>query len=97
MRVTVAGHITIDTIISNRIWTSTLGGSPSYAGLTAEKMGGQVSLLTKYGDDLPEEYLLRLKRNRLKIPEDSLSTTHKTTQFRIVQTSTGRELYIKKI
>ncbi|MFQ6135252.1 MAG: hypothetical protein ACE5KU_05500, partial [Nitrososphaerales archaeon] len=67
MRVTVASHITIDTITSDRIQTTTLGGPPSYAGLTAKKMGGEVSLLTKYGEDLPEEYLLWLIRNQLKI------------------------------
>ncbi len=96
MRVTVAGHITMDTITSDRIQTRTLGGSPCYAGLTVKNMGGEVSLFTKYGEDLPEEYLLWLIRNQLKIPKDARSTTHRTTCFRIVQTLKGRDLFLER-
>jgi fructokinase len=96
MRVTIAGHITIDTITSDRIQTRILGGSPCYAGLTVKNMGGEVFLLTKYGEDLPEEYLLWLIRNQLKIPKDARSTTHRTTRFKIVQTLKGRELYLER-
>lgn len=91
----MAGHITIDTIASDRIQTTTLGGPPSYAGLTAKNLGAEVSLLTKYGADLPEEYLLWLIKNQLKIGRDARSTTHPTTRFRVLQTPRERELHLE--
>jgi len=95
MHVAVVGHIVIDHIVSNLIDTVTLGGPPSYAGLTARALGADVSLLTAYGPDLPEEYLLWLIRNQLKIPRGSLSKTYPTTRFKIVQTRESREIYLK--
>ncbi len=91
----MAGHITIDTLISGSIQTTTLGGPPSYAGLIARNLGADVSLLTKYGEDLPEEYVAWLNRNQLKTAGDAVSETHPTTRFRIVQTPDGREIYLE--
>ena len=95
MRITIVGHITIDILISGHIKTTTLGGPPSYAGIIAKEMGGDVYLLTKYGEDIPEVFLNWFTKNHLKICKDACSMTHHTTTFEILQTLSGREVYIK--
>jgi len=91
----VVSHIVLDTLFSDLKKTNSIGGPPSYAGLTAKKLGAEVTLLTKYGKDLPNEYLLWFTQNQIKIPNDALSTTHPTTHFHIVQTTESRNLQLK--
>jgi sugar/nucleoside kinase (ribokinase family) len=95
MRITIVGHLVIDEFEASNIQINSLGGPPSYAGLTAKNLGAEITLLTKFGTDLPEYYFIWLIRNQIKIGRDSRSTTHPTTRFRIVQTPEGRELYLK--
>ncbi len=96
MRVTVVGHLVIDDVVSGKIRTTTLGGPPSYAGLAARNLGAEdVSLFTKFGADFPDDYLLRLSWNQLRINRYARSSTHLTTRFRIVQKPEGRELYLE--
>ena len=45
----VIGHITKDNIPSGAI----LGGTPSYAGLTAHKLGKRTAIVTSFGPDVP--------------------------------------------
>jgi sugar/nucleoside kinase (ribokinase family) len=96
VRVTVVGHIVIDDVVSGKIRTAALGGPPSYAGLAARNLGAEdVSLFTKFGADFPDDYLLWLSWNQLKISRHARSTTYPTTRFRIVQKSEVRELYLE--
>ncbi|MCL4435979.1 MAG: PfkB family carbohydrate kinase [Thaumarchaeota archaeon] len=96
MRITVVGYLVIDEVVSGKIRTTTLGGPPSYAGLAARKLGAEdVSLFTKFGADFPDDYLLWLSWNQLKINRYARSTSHLTTRFRIVQKPDGRELYLE--
>ncbi|MFC1754880.1 hypothetical protein ACFL96_16045, partial [Thermoproteota archaeon] len=95
IRITVVSHIVIDTIHSDLHKTTSLGGPPIYAGLTAKNMGGDISFLTKYGKDLPEEYLLWLIQNQIKIPNDSCSLEYPTTRFKIIQDKKSRKLLLK--
>ncbi len=96
MRVAVASHIVIDYIKSEFIDTIALGGPSSYAGLTAKKMGADVILLTRYGKDLPEEYLIWYLRNCIRISKDAYSENNYTTCFQIFQNSRYRKIYLKK-
>jgi len=95
VKITVVGHIVLDTISSDLMNTTSIGGPPIYAGLTARNMGGEVTLLTKYGKDLPEENILWLLRNQINIPDGARSTTHPTTRFMINQTLKSRYLQLK--
>jgi len=45
----VIGHVTKDSIPGGAI----LGGTPSYAGLTAHKLGKKSAIVTSYGPDVP--------------------------------------------
>ena len=45
----VIGHVTKDNIPSGAI----LGGTPSYAGLTAHKLGKRTAIVTSFGPDVP--------------------------------------------
>lgn len=45
----VIGHVTKDNIPGGAI----LGGTPSYAGLTAHKLGKRTAIVTSYGPDVP--------------------------------------------
>ncbi len=92
IRITVVSHIVIDTVISYLHKTTSLGGPPIYAGLTAKNMGGNISFLTKYGKDIPEKYLLWLIQNQIKIPDDSCSLEYPTTRFQIIQNKKSRKL-----
>ena len=92
---TVVGHIAIDTIVSDNSHIISLGGPPSYSGLTARNLGADVSLLTKYGKDLPLELLILLKNNNLRISKEALSKEYPTTRFKIIQTFDKRELYLE--
>lgn len=92
---TVVGHIAIDTIVSDNSQIISLGGPPSYSGLTARNLGADVSLLTKYGKDLPHELLILLKNNNLRISKEALSKEYPTTRFKIIQTFDKRELYLE--
>jgi len=92
--ITVVSHIVIDTILSDYKKINSIGGPPSYAGLTAKKLGAEVTLFTKYGKDLSNDYLAWFTQNQIKIPNDSLSITHPTTRFHIERTMESRNLQL---
>ena len=50
----VIGHVTKDNIPAGAI----LGGTPSYAGLTAHKLGKRTAIVTSYGPDVPSMAVL---------------------------------------
>jgi sugar/nucleoside kinase (ribokinase family) len=90
-KLAIIGHISIDTIIKGRKKVSSLGGSPSYAGLSAKAYDIDVYTITKYGKDLPEEMLAIL--NDLKIV-NGLSKKKRTTKFKIILKEDRRELFL---
>ncbi|MBI4258458.1 MAG: hypothetical protein HY619_05845 [Thaumarchaeota archaeon] len=93
----VAGHIVIDSVIREEGQTETLlGGPPCYAGLAAKNLGANVTLVTKFGVDFPEEYYLWLVRNQLKFASSSRSLTQPTTRFRIMLHRDKRILFLVK-
>ena len=78
---TTVGHFAIDLISSPTIVSPkpTLGGAPTYVSLTARKLGAQVSVISKVGEDFPQKYWIWLKSqgvdlSGLKLVKGSLST-----------------------
>ena len=75
------GHLAIDLITSPEIASSkpTLGGPPTYVSLAAVKLGAKASIVSKVGQDFPEDYVKWLGANHvdlsgLKRVEDAVTT-----------------------
>jgi sugar/nucleoside kinase (ribokinase family) len=83
LSIVVAGHITVDTIISPDFETQSPGGPPCYCGLTARNLGAGVTLVTRFGYDFPDEYALWIGRRGLDINPAFRSLTKPTTRFKI--------------
>jgi len=95
LKFTIVGHITIDNIQLGAINLITLGGAASYSSLIVKGLGGEVNLVTKFGKDLPEEYLLSFIRNKIRISKHSISNSYPTTKFKIELKNSSREIYLK--
>lgn len=96
VRLIIAGHIVVDTVIRIEQSETLLGGPPCYAGLAAKSLGADVALVTRFGADFPEAYYLWLVRNQLRFGSGARSLTHPTTRFRIVLQGDGRTLFLAK-
>ena len=92
------GHLAIDLVSSPRIISPKprLGGPPTYVSLAAVKLDAKVSVVSKVGQDFPEDYVKWLRTNNvdlsgLKRVEDSL-----TTKFALkYQSNWKRKLQLK--
>ena len=91
VKVLVAGHVTIDRIISSNIDLTSVGGPPSYVGIMARRLGAQVDAATKVGLDFPESYTLFLSRY-INLLSPTLSYTKPTTRFLLQQQGGSRTL-----
>ena len=92
MRVVVAGFVTIDTIQLPVRQITSVGGPPCYAGLICSRFGLDVTLLTKVGNDFPDEQAVWLARNGLVLRAADRSVSKPTTRFRIVNAQGNRSL-----
>jgi len=77
------GHFAIDLILSSRIAEPkpTLGGPPTYVSLAAKRLNAEVSVVSKVGEDFPDEYVAWLEGNGvdlsgLKRVKGALSTRY---------------------
>ena len=63
------GHFAIDLIASPAIaaFEQALGGSPTYVSLAARKLGARVSVISKVGEDFPNEYSASLKTSKVDL------------------------------
>jgi sugar/nucleoside kinase (ribokinase family) len=61
MKIAIASHITLDSIDNQDRYY--LGGSACYCGLICRQLGFETTLVTKVGEDLPEDKRDFLKRN----------------------------------
>jgi len=52
----VAGHITIDEVITNTESYHQLGGPPCFAASLGKTLGFDVEIITRIGEDLPDKY-----------------------------------------
>ena len=92
MRVLVAGFITIDSIQLPIRQITSVGGPPSYAGLICARFGHSVTVLTKVGNDFPDEQAVWLARNGISLRAADRSLTKPTTRFRIADAAGRRAL-----
>ncbi|HUS78088.1 MAG TPA: PfkB family carbohydrate kinase [Patescibacteria group bacterium] len=77
---TVVGHIAIDRIITQEDERIQLGGPPTFVTLCAQLLGGSVEAVTKMGEDMPTEYIQRLKELSLDV-SDQIVEGSQTTRF----------------
>jgi len=92
LRILVAGFVTIDTIQLPARSIISIGGPPSYAGLTCARFGMSVTALTKIGTDFPDDQAVWLARNGIPLSAADRSTTKRTTRFAIKVTGTDRTI-----
>jgi sugar/nucleoside kinase (ribokinase family) len=86
--------MTIDTIQLPVQTITSIGGSPSYAGLLCSRFGLHISVVTKIGVDFPNEQLGWLERNGIRLRAIDKSGSKKTTRFKIVLKANERTLYL---
>ncbi len=91
------GHFAVDLITSPEVSTPkpTLGGAPTYVSLTAKKLGATVSVVSKVGEDFPDEYLRFLKANAVDLSGLRKVEGASTTKFVLKYENSERKLQIK--
>jgi sugar/nucleoside kinase (ribokinase family) len=82
MKIAIASHITLDSIDNEDGYY--LGGSACYCGLTCRQLGFKTILVTKVGEDLPEDKRDFLTRN-LDLDIKQFEKKCSTTKFSIRQ------------
>lgn len=94
MRIAIASHIVLDTIKSTdgRV-TESVGGPACYCGITSRRFGFDVSLVTKVGNDLPQELLDMLQENDIML-KDNMKVDAPTTKFQIDSQGDSRQLLL---
>lgn len=94
----VIGHTTVDVnIFPHGIIENVLGGSPTYAGFMLTKLGREVGLVSKIGQDFPEHFPPLFSKFGLNT-EGILATRGKTTRFENTYTEEGeREQVCKEV
>ena len=91
MKLGIAAHCTIDSIVLNDLQYDVAGGPACYAAFTAKNLKFDVDLYTKFGSDFP---LIEQLGNFNITKNQSLSET-KTTKFKILLNDSDRKLFIE--
>jgi len=91
MKLGIAAHCTIDSIVLNDLQYDVAGGPACYAAFTAKNLKFDVDLYTKFGIDFP---LIEQLGNFNITKNQSLSET-KTTRFKILLNDSDRKLFIE--
>lgn len=91
----VIGHLVIDYVVKNRInIRRALGGAAAYCSLALRKYGAEVSIVSKVGEDFPNEYLLFLARNGINISFIKIAKGKRTTSYKLEYFNSERQLTI---
>ncbi len=90
------GHFALDTILSTKIIQPkiTLGGSPTYVSVAAAKLGASVSVISKVGEDFPNEYSTWLRNNDVDLSGLRVSTA-RTTHYVLEYKNWMRQLRLE--
>ncbi len=88
----MAGFVTIDTIVLPIRSITSVGGPPCYAGLLCARFGMDVSVMTKVGNDFPDEQAVWLARNGITLGVPQRSLTKGTTRFKLDNKGATRSL-----
>lgn len=76
----VVGHIAIDRIIDAGGERTQLGGPPTYVSLAARRLGKRVDVVTKVGEDIPDDFISQLRMLRVDL-EGMIVEGAETTRF----------------
>jgi sugar/nucleoside kinase (ribokinase family) len=91
------GHFAIDTISSPKIAraTITLGGPPTYVSIAAAKLGAKVAVVSKIGDDFPDEYLKWLQNKHVNLAGLKRVSGASTTRFALEYKDSRRKMQLQ--
>lgn len=94
LRIAIASHVVLDQIKTSddRVLES-IGGPPSYGGITSRRFGFDVFLVTKAGNDLPVDLYAILHNNNILL-RDSTQVNSPTTRFLIISRGDSRDLLL---
>ncbi|MCX8150111.1 MAG: PfkB family carbohydrate kinase [Candidatus Bathyarchaeota archaeon] len=97
--VAIAGHFAIDNIKlpCNNASLASLGGSVAYSSLIVKFLGGAAAVISKIGEDFPEEYLELLEQKGVDLTGVIKVADAKTTRFELEYSSnlSSRTLRLK--
>ena len=95
MKVGIASHIVIDSIIDSEGTTiESLGGPACYASVIAKTFKLDVVLFTKVGNDISDKETF-LKENGISIKKDQIDDKNPTTRFQLyLDKDGGRKLFL---
>lgn len=92
--VALIGHIVIDTVVKGpRRWQS-LGGTVVYGSFAALRHDAKPMIVSKVGEDFPDEYLIFLSRNGIDLSYVKVSQGSKTTRFKLSYRNDERDLVL---
>jgi len=95
LEVVLVGHIVIDTIVKGmRRWQS-LGGTVVYGAFAALRHEAKPSIVSKVGEDFPDEYFLFLSRNGIDLSNVRVVRATRTTRFKLTYRDSTRELTLQ--
>ena len=95
MRIGIASHVVLDTIMGSdgRI-SESAGGPPCYCGITSRRFGFDVELATKVGRDFPDQLRYYLLENKIAIKDHHVSG-EPTTRFSLASEGDSRKLALQ--
>lgn len=95
MRIGIASHIVLDTLVtSGGKEEQSIGGPPCYAGIVSRRFGFDVSLATKVGRDIPD-FVHRVLANEKIMLQDRHFVDAPTTRFSIMSDHQSRQMILK--
>lgn len=89
------GHIVIDTVVKGAKRWRSLGGTVVYGALTALRYGARPSIVSKVGEDIPDEYVIFLSRSGVGVSNVKVVRGARTTRFKLVYTDSERKLFLQ--
>ncbi len=94
--VVVVGHFALDVIIrEGELIGGAPGGPPTYASLAASSLGAKVSVISKVGDDFPEDHVKFLSDNGIDLSGLKVVKDASTTNYVLSYEDGERKLLLK--
>ncbi len=93
----IAGHVVVDEIIDvagQIVPRKALGGAPSYSSLALSSLGYSPEIVTRIGDDFPDEYSDLIKEKTGLSIWKWLAPGSKTTSYRIDRSGEHRRMWL---
>jgi hypothetical protein len=93
----IAGHVVVDEIIDRPgqfVPRRALGGAPSYSSFALASLGYKPEIVTRIGDDFPDEYARLIKERTGINVYQWIAPGFKTTSYRIDRSGEHRRLWL---